>query len=325
MVLFENFYNNVEWWKESTANNTIIPIGICGDKNYCITFDEEYKGDFPSSYAIIIGMSGAGKSSLLDTMIVGSCIKYSPNELRLILIDQHCEFRQYAEEKLPHAEIVANCTPSEVVLHILQVICKMIRERSDLFRDKEVNNFYSYRKKYPTDVLPRYMVVIDEYLNILNDGTERKREALYCLDYIIRVGRALGFNLVLSSLTMELPADMLCDTWGREPYRIVMRTNFSNAKPLLGCYDERLVELKVGQAIVCKEKRELVQSYYIPKSSNDKPTNAKKTRLDYLRMIRNRWNEDTQGKYKHNFVVFDADEWSEPIIIKPYEFINNKL
>lgn len=130
--MFENYYNNVELWKESTANFTIIPMGVCGDKNYSITFDEEYKGDFPSSCAIIIGMSGAGKSSLLDTMIVGSCIMYSPNELRLILIDQHCEFRQYAEEKLPHTEIVVNWAPSEVVLHILQAICKMISRISTI-------------------------------------------------------------------------------------------------------------------------------------------------------------------------------------------------
>ena len=44
-VLFEEFYDdNVDWWKESTANFTVIPIGQSNGKNYNIKFDEEFKG-----------------------------------------------------------------------------------------------------------------------------------------------------------------------------------------------------------------------------------------------------------------------------------------
>lgn len=99
ILLFEDYYDHqVEWWNGDASNFTVIPVGQCNGKNYDLTFDEEYKGNYPASHAIITGMPGAGKSSLLHTLIVGSCIKYSPNELRLILVDMKTDELKKDEE-----------------------------------------------------------------------------------------------------------------------------------------------------------------------------------------------------------------------------------
>ena len=302
-VLFEEYYDsNVEWWNDTTDNFTVIPIGVTGDANYNLSFDEGGKEGIPSSHAIICGMPGSGKSCLLHTMIVGSCIKYSPDELRLVLVDmQSSEFNQYQEEDLPHAEFVVNNTTPEEGLHILRSVYRKIEERWDLFRSRGVVWYYEFRKTYPDEVLPRYLIVIDEYGPLLK--APFRKEVYYLLGRIMLVGRQKGFNLVLSSQTRDLLSDIfLWDTWGDEPYyRIAMRSNPIVAKSLLGMEDNGVSQLYDGQAIIHAETTDaettdLVQCYYLPDSLRDKPSNADKLRSDYLRMIREKWNERTNGK-----------------------------
>lgn len=298
--LFEEYYDtNVAWWNDTTANFTSIPVGMCGEENYSLFFDEEWEGAVPSSHAFIVGMPGCGKSSLLHTMIVGSCIRYSPEELRLTLIDmKSAEFRQYEEEQLPHVDIVASKATPEVGCHILQSVCKEIHERENLFREKRVSNYYQYRRTYPEDVLPRYMIIIDEYGELMLG--DLRKEVLYYFDLIIARGRPMGFNLVLSSQTMDLPDDMvLYGDYKSEPFKIVMRSNPLAAKSLLGFEDDRASQLKVGQALIHTKTIHLVQCYYLAENVRCKPEGAFKMRSDYLIMIRERWDEKhtVQGNY----------------------------
>lgn len=316
ILLFEDYYDHqVEWWNGDASNFTVIPVGQCKGKNYDLTFDEEYKGNYPSSHAIITGMLGTGKSSLLHTLIVGSCIKYSPNELRLILVDMKSnEFKQYDVEELPHADIIANHATPEVGCHILQTISEMINERMDFFIDKRVSNYYNFRNRFPNEELPRYLIIVDEYAPLIQDSYLR-RDVLYLLNNIIVHGRKFGFNLILSSQTLNLPVEMLCeDTWGREPNRIVMRSNAAVARSILGFGDDRVPQLEVGQAIIDADTTDLVQLYYLPTGDVNKdvvidaPTKTHKSQIDYLKMIRERWNERTKRRYEHHIIVFDREK-----------------
>jgi len=303
-MLFEEYYDsNVDWWKDTTANYTIIPLGMHRAVNYNLTFNEEGKDSGVSSAnAVIVGMPGSGKSCLLHTMIVGSSIKYSPNELRFYMIDlKAVEFKQYEVERLPHAEFVALKANPEFGFHILQVICKKIKEREQLFNQRQVKNYLGYRNAFPDDVLPRYMIFIDEYQELLRG--DLRPAVISRLDFIIRVGRALGFNLILSSQTMDLPAELV----GLISHRIAMRSTTAAARSVLDFYDERAPQLNTGQAIVHAETTDLVQSYYLPEDAKGKPANATKLRADYLKLIREKWELETQGKYEHNLVVFDRE------------------
>lgn len=303
-MLFEEYYDsNVDWWKDTAANYTIIPLGMHRAVNYNLVFNEEGKdGGVSSANAVIVGMPGSGKSCLLHTMIVGSSIKYSPNELRFYMIDlKAVEFKQYEVERLPHAEFVALKANPEFGFHILQVICKKIKEREQLFNDRQVKNYLGYRNAFPEDVLPRYMVFIDEYQELLRG--ELRPAVISRLDFIIRVGRALGFNLILSSQTMDLPAELV----GLISHRIAMRSTTAAARSVLDFYDERAPQLNTGQAIIHAETTDLVQSYYLPEDAKGKPANATKLRADYLRLIREKWEQETRGRYEHNLVVFDRE------------------
>lgn len=302
-MLFEECYKEIEWWKGNCANYTCIPLGLNYAHNYNLLFNEEGKdGGLASANAVIVGMPGCGKSSLLNTIIIGGSMVYSPNELRFIMIDMKgVGFKQYVTEKLPHAEFIALKANPEFGLHTLRNLKRKIYERQEIFRSKECVNFYDYRRKYDSDVMPRYMIFIDEYQELLKGET--RNEVLEILEYIVRVGRALGFNIVLSSQNMELPNSVLDNV----SHRISMRCSAAIGRSALGFYDERTPQLNTGQAIVYCENVDLVQSYYLPGEDREIPPGGSMSCKSYLKQIRERWNVETKGMYDQNLVVFDSE------------------
>lgn len=302
-MLFEEYYKDVLWWKETAANFTRIPLGLSYAHNYNLLFNEEGKdGGVASANAVIVGMPGCGKSSLLNTMIVGGSIVYSPNELRFIMIDMKgVGFKQYVTEKLPHAEFIALKANPEFGLHTLKNLKRKIYERQEIFRSKESVNYFDFRRKYNSEVMPRYMIFIDEYQELLKGDT--RNEVLEILEYIVRVGRALGFNIILSSQNMELPNSVLDNI----SHRISMRCSAAIGRSALGFYDERTPQLNTGQAIVYCENVDIIQSYYLPAEENEIPVGAEWSCKAYLRLIREKWNKETNGLFDQNLVVFDSE------------------
>lgn len=302
-MLFDEYYRNIEWWKGDASNFTRIPLGLTYAHNYDLLFNEEGKKDgVASANAVIAGMPGCGKSSLLNTMIVGGSIVYSPNELRFYMIDMKgVGFKQYVTEKLPHAEFVALKANPEFGLHTLRNIRNKIIKRQEIFRAKESVNFYDFKSKYGSEIMPRYMIFIDEYQELLKGET--RSEVLEIMEYIVRVGRALGFNIILSSQNMDLPNNVLDNI----SHRIVMRCSTAIGRNTLGFYDERTPQLNTGQAIVQCENTDLVQGYYLPVEEKDIPAGGSLSCKAYLKQIRERWDKETAGTYDHHLVVFDSE------------------
>lgn len=301
-MLFEEYYQNIEWWKDSCSNFTRIPLGLNYSNNYDMLFDEEGQGNVAASAsAVIAGMPGCGKSSLLNTLIMGASIVYSPNELHFIMIDMKgVGFKQYASEKLPHAEFIALKANPEYGLHILRNVRKLGKERQEMFVARNIKNYDSFRKRFPTEVLPRYVIVIDEYQELLRGDT--RNETLLILDYIVRVLRYSGFNLILSSQSMNLPLDITDNI----SHKIVMRSSTSVARDVFGKMDEyaeRAPMLNRGQAIISCAGTDVIQTYYLPDDENGGSMSC----ASYLKLIRERWSAKTQGGYDHHLVVFDSD------------------
>ena len=305
-MLFEEYYRNIEWWKDSCSNFTRIPLGLNYSNNYDMLFDEEGQGNIAASAsAVIAGMPGCGKSSMLNTLIMGASIVYSPNELHFIMIDMKgVGFKQYASEKLPHAEFIALKANPEYGLQILRNVRKLGKERQEMFVSRNIKNYDLFRKRFPNEVLPRYVIVIDEYQELLRGDT--RNEALLILDYIVRVLRYSGFNLILSSQSMNLPLDITDNI----SHKIVMRCSTSVARDVFGKMDEyaeRAPMLNRGQAIISCAGTDVIQTYYLPDDENNIPTGGSMSCASYLKLIRERWNAETQGNYDHHMVVFDSD------------------
>lgn len=300
---FEDCFAGKEWWHGDCSNFTTVPLGLAKAVNYDLEFDEEGKKSIPSAHMVIAGQTGCGKSFLLHSLIMALSIKYSPDELKFFLIDlKGAEFKQYDTYKLPHAEFVAVNGNPEFGLHVLRVVRRKMEERNVEFKAKGVERLPEYRKLYPDAPMPRYFIIIDEYQRMLSGGGA-SREARTSIEDIAKVGRALGFNLILSSQSVMLDTETL----GNFTHRIAMRCSPFIAQQALGHAEERCPDLKVGQAIVHQGRGyDLIQSYFLPKQPETGDEN-RKTRVDYLQEIAQKWEKQSNGLYEHNMIVFDGE------------------
>ena len=300
---FEDCFAGKEWWQGDCSNFTTIPMGLSKAVNYNLEFDEEGKKSIPSAHMVIAGQTGCGKSFLLHSLIMAMSIKYSPDDLKFFLIDlKGAEFKQYDTYKLPHAEFVAVNGNPEFGLHVLRVVRRKMEERNDVFKAKGVERLPEYRKLYPDDYMPRYFIIIDEYQRMLSGGGA-SREARASIEDIAKVGRALGFNLILSSQSVMLDTETL----GNFTHRVAMRCSPFIAQQVLSHAEERCPDLKVGQAIVHQGSGyDMIQSYFLPKQAESGDTN-RKTRVDFLKEIAQKWEKKTNGQYEHNMIVFDGE------------------
>lgn len=292
-ILFEEYCNEIIW-KDSSSEKLTIPLGMNGANIYNFEFDQVSK-----SHALVTGQTGCGKSFLLHTLITSACLQYSPNELRLFLIDlkSGVEFQRYATHHLPHADFIALHGSPEFGIHILKQVTDKIKKRGEFLKKHGAKDLPDYKKLYPEKNLPRYLIIIDEYQEMFRDRSMRS-EALDKIDLIAKQGRSFGFNLLLASQTVELPDDILSN-FG---LRIVMRTNAQIARRALDTYNLETGKLKAGQAIISDGYDiEKVQSFFLRKDPQH---------YSILEQIKNRWEEKGNVNYTRDLIIFNRDSLS---------------
>jgi S-DNA-T family DNA segregation ATPase FtsK/SpoIIIE len=149
-------------------------------------------------HGMIAGGTGAGKSELLMTMIVGLALEYDPSVLNFVLVDYKGGGAFAPFRDLPHCvDIVTNLNKSAVRRMFTAINAEMQR-RQKLNADTETKDIVEYREKgfhLSHAPYPHLFIIIDEYAEMITDSPEFKAE----LDSITRVGRAQGVNLLLAS------------------------------------------------------------------------------------------------------------------------------
>lgn len=179
------------------ANDFIsLPIGRCG--NDIVNFE---MGKASGVYhGFIAGQSGTGKSTLLNNIITTIADKYSPNELRLYLLDYKwgVEFQIYKEH--PNVELLLLDNENlqlgvEVFKHLEQEIIN----RAKLFRSlgMTINSIDEYNDKV-SEPLPRIIIIVDEVQQLFINYEIRK-QINPLVKEIAKQGRAFGVHMLFSS------------------------------------------------------------------------------------------------------------------------------
>lgn len=149
------------------------------------------------THLLVAGTTGSGKSVFLHEIIMSLIMKYSPEEVRLILIDpKQVEFSLY--DNLPHLminEILSD--PNKIVVMLNWVINEMER-RYTLFRYggvRSIDEFNAATKKRE-EKLPKIVIIADEVADIM---AVAKKEVEDRISRIAAKARAAGIHLVLAT------------------------------------------------------------------------------------------------------------------------------
>jgi DNA segregation ATPase FtsK/SpoIIIE, S-DNA-T family len=140
-----------------------------------------------------------GKSNLLHVLISQLALKYPPEELELYLLDfKEVEFDIYLTERLPHARAIASRTDREFGLSMLRRFHDEIERRARLCRQAKVTQLPEYRRE-TGQVLPRSLVIMDEFQVLFSEEDRLSREAGALLADIAKRGAAFGLHLLLAT------------------------------------------------------------------------------------------------------------------------------
>lgn len=192
-----------EWWSRHSANRVDIPFGMAQNKQIQKLNITQESGQ---NTAIVIGIPGSGKSVFLHTVIANSIINYSPNELQMYLLDfSGVEFEVYARHNLPHARVIAPEAEREFGLSILREVFEEGNRRMNLCRQYGVTNIVELKQKKPEMIVPRLLVIIDEFQKIFEVENDKiSQESNQKIHAIIQEYRKFGINLILA--TQKLPS-----------------------------------------------------------------------------------------------------------------------
>lgn len=239
--LLDYMIPRTEWWSGKSASRIDVPFGISSDMQTQSLHITQESGQ---NSAVVIGIPGSGKSVFLHALIANSVVHYSPKELQLYLLDfSGVEFNIYAQHKLPHARVIAPEAEREFGLSILKELKEEGTRRMTLCRENDVTNIVELKEKNPDIVLPRLLVIIDEFQKIFEiDNDKISQEANRYIHIIIQEYRKFGINLILATQKLPsksiLPRDLIANrvVFKSDPndYSELIKWPSQTPKPQLG-------------------------------------------------------------------------------------------
>ena len=153
-------------------------------------------------HLLVAGSTGSGKSVCLNSMLISLICKYSPEDLRLILIDpKKVEFAVF--DGLPHLMINEIISDAQKAISALNWAIKEQERRYTLFQNKtrsgiNVHNIDEYNASLTEDEekLAKIVIVVDELADLMSVA---KKEIEERIQRLAQKARAAGMHLVIAT------------------------------------------------------------------------------------------------------------------------------
>ncbi len=184
---------------------------------------------------LVAGATGSGKSVCLNVMIVSLIMRYSPEELRLILVDpKRVEFRIY--EHIPHLMIDEIINEPKKVLATLTWAYEEMERRYKIFEEcgGMIVDIESYNENIASETvakMPRIVIIIDELADLMETC---KKDLESRIRALAQKARSAGIHLVLA--TQRPSVDIITGTIKANlPSRIALKVmNFNDSQTIFG-------------------------------------------------------------------------------------------
>ena len=261
-------------WLQSSRDGISFAVGTYGMSTIEVTLGDELN---QRHNALITGAVGQGKSNLISVVVHSLCQRYSPSEVEFYMLDfkEGVTLQAFAPDPhtgsfLPHARVLGLDADREYGVNVLRHLFAIYRQRMATFKAAGVQNIRQYRLADPEAVMPRIVVVIDEFQMLFGEDDDTAESAVDLLVKGARLFRACGIHFILASQTIS-SGYLLGGTageglFGQVPVRIALKNSLAESHATLGFKNDAASHLRSREAIVNLDYGEL--------SSNRKTTIA---------------------------------------------------
>lgn len=224
-----------EFWRQSCASELRVPVGRAGAKR----LQDVRLGRGTSQHLLVAGKTGSGKSTFLHALVTSAALHYAPSEVEFYLVDfkKGVEFKSYANNRLPHARVIAVESEREFGLSVLERLDKELTRRGELYRECGAQNVADFRAANPNVPMPRILLVIDEFQELFTEDDRLAQESTLLLDRLVRQGRAFGVHVILGTQTLAGAYSIARSTLGQIAVRVALECSEADSHLILA--DER--------------------------------------------------------------------------------------
>lgn len=177
-------------WFNSKKND--IPIAIGKDVSGNIMIGDLTK----MPHLLVAGQTASGKSVGMNGFLISMLYKFSPSELKMIMIDpKRVELSVY--NGIPHLLTPVITNPEKALNSLKWAVAEMLR-RYDLATKVNARNLWEYNAKVTKqEKLPYIVIVVDELADLMMSG--QKKEVEGSIARIAQMARAVGMHLIVAT------------------------------------------------------------------------------------------------------------------------------
>ena len=180
-----------ELLSDDNFKNTSHKIPICIGKD--ISGNIEVIDLSKTPHLLVAGTTGSGKSVFINTLLTSILYKFSPDQLRLILIDpKMLELSVYND--IAHLLTPVVTEPKKAII-ALKWVCKEMERRYSLMNEEGTRNLEGYNQK-ASEKLPYIVVFIDEMADLMMTAG---KEVEHYVQRLAQMARACGIHLVMAT------------------------------------------------------------------------------------------------------------------------------
>lgn len=206
--------------------------------------------------ALIYGMSGSGKENLLETILYGTSIYHSPEEVNFYIIDFGTEVLK-SFSKYPQVGDVITIEETEKLTNLFRMIDGEIERRKDLFIDYN-GNYLDYCRGSKT-VIPQIVIMLNNFEAFAESFGMGEFE-----EYLVkftRSGNKYGINFIVTANTSNAVRYKLSQNFTQ--MFVLQMTNPSDYTTLLGKTEGVVPSKFLGRGLFKQEVVYEFQTAYI--------------------------------------------------------------
>ena len=234
-------------WRDRDPSGLRATLGAAAGEPFAI----DLRADGP--HALVAGTTGAGKSELLQSLVVSLATGHPPDRLAFLLVDYKGGAAFKDCRHLPHSVGMVTDLDEHEVRRVLVSLNAELRAREHVLKDADARDLAALERRDPAGAPPSLVIVIDEFATLA-------REVPAFVDGIVDVaqrGRSLGVHAVLAT---QRPGNAVTDNIrANTNLRIALRVaSDADSDDVLGAPDAaRLLPSMRGRALARRGPGEL--------------------------------------------------------------------